>query len=258
MADSDSFIHEVTEEVRRDRLFAFFRRWGWLMALAVVVLVGTAAYFEWRSSQEQASAQAFGDAVIRALDSDDAGERQAALEAVATDGPGAEMLRALLIAGEEAQAGDAEGAAERLRAIADREDMPERYRDLARLKAQMLDPGDRAEALAMLDRMAQPGAPYRALAIEQQAYMALNDGDVDGALELLRDLQSDAEASPGLQQRVAQVIVAVESGASLVDEPLPEPEAGADPAAAEDAAADGPDTADPVDGDGAEAPAEEE
>ena len=29
MSDTDSFIDEVTEEVRRDALFAQFRRYGW-------------------------------------------------------------------------------------------------------------------------------------------------------------------------------------------------------------------------------------
>jgi len=29
MSDTDSFINEVTEEVRRDRLYGMFRRWGW-------------------------------------------------------------------------------------------------------------------------------------------------------------------------------------------------------------------------------------
>jgi hypothetical protein len=33
MANTDSFIDEVNEEVRRDRLFAFFRKWAWLAVL---------------------------------------------------------------------------------------------------------------------------------------------------------------------------------------------------------------------------------
>ena len=33
MANNDGFINEVSEEVRRDRLYAFFRKWGWLIGL---------------------------------------------------------------------------------------------------------------------------------------------------------------------------------------------------------------------------------
>ena len=42
MSDSDSFIDEVTEEVRRDRLFGYFRRYGWIAAVVIVVVVGGA------------------------------------------------------------------------------------------------------------------------------------------------------------------------------------------------------------------------
>ena len=40
MSNPDSFIDEVTEEVRRDKLFALFRKWGWVGVLLVVVIVG--------------------------------------------------------------------------------------------------------------------------------------------------------------------------------------------------------------------------
>ena len=30
MSNPDSFIEEVTEEVRRDKLFALFRKYGWI------------------------------------------------------------------------------------------------------------------------------------------------------------------------------------------------------------------------------------
>ena len=42
MSESDSFIQEVTEEVRRERLFRYLRRYGWIGVVAVVVI---AAFF---------------------------------------------------------------------------------------------------------------------------------------------------------------------------------------------------------------------
>lgn len=224
MSDSDSFINEVTEEVRRDKLFALFRKWGWLAALVILVIVGGAAFFEYRRAQIAATAESFGDAVVTALEAETSADRITELEAIEAEGAGADMLLALLIAGQETEDGDAEAAATRLRAIASRDDMPERYRDLALLKAHMLSPEERAEADVLLDRLARPGAPYRALAIEQQAYVMIEDGDLDGGMALLEELLSEASATPGLQDRVRQLIVALQSGAQLVDIPLPEPE----------------------------------
>ena len=52
MSDTDSFIDEVTEEVRRDRLFLLLRRWGWVGVLAVILIVGGAAFNEIRKGAD--------------------------------------------------------------------------------------------------------------------------------------------------------------------------------------------------------------
>ncbi|WP_227285966.1 hypothetical protein [Boseongicola sp. H5] len=234
MANSDSFINEVSEEVRRDRLFALLRRWGWAAALAVLVLVGGAAWNEYRRAQANTQAQAFGDALLQALDNNDADARMAALAAVPAETPEAEIILALLQAGEEAEGG---AAAARLRALAGNPDLPRRYSDLALLKAQMLAPAEPGEAMATMDRLAQPGAPYRALAMEQQAYIRLGEGDFEAGLQILRQLQSEPQTTPGLQQRTMQLIVALEARATLTDA------AEAPAATAEDSVTEGADAA---------------
>ena len=50
MSETDSFIEEVAEEVRRDRLFKMFRRYGWIAALVVIVIVGAASWNEYRKA----------------------------------------------------------------------------------------------------------------------------------------------------------------------------------------------------------------
>ena len=36
MSDTDSFIDEVTEEVRKDRLYGYLRRYGWIAVLVIL------------------------------------------------------------------------------------------------------------------------------------------------------------------------------------------------------------------------------
>ncbi len=239
MSNSDSFIDEVTEELRRDRLFALMRRWGWLAALIVLGLVGGAAFFEYQRAQDRAAAEAFGDAVIAALDAADPEARVAALDAVPADTPEARMVVALLAAGEVARGGEgAAAAATRLRAAADLPDVPRRYRDLALLRAEMLDPSDPATARLVLGTMAEPGAPFAALAEEQLALLDIREGDLEAGLDRLRSLERSAAATPGLQQRASQLIVALEAGSLLTDAaPEPEPAPEADPAPADPAPA---------------------
>ena len=44
MSDTDSFIEEVSEEVRRDKLYATFKKYGWIAALFILVVVGGATW----------------------------------------------------------------------------------------------------------------------------------------------------------------------------------------------------------------------
>jgi hypothetical protein len=218
MSNTDSFIDEVTEEVRRDRLFALFRRWGWLAVLVVIGIVATAAWFEYSRAQDRAKAQAFGDALLVALDGGDAGARVAALSAIATDNPEAQILLALLAAAETAPgAADAADVATGLRAAAEAGNLPRRYRDLAVLKAELLAPSEPTAARLIFDVLAAPGAPYAMLAEEQLALLDLRGGDTAAAVERLQLIARNAAATPGLQERAAQLIVAIEAGASLID-----------------------------------------
>lgn len=215
MSETDSFIDEVTEEVRRDKLFAVFRKYGWIGVAAVLLIVGGAAFSEWRKARDRAAAESFGDAVVAALDSDDPAARVAALDAIAAAGDGEAAVRRavtqFLAADEALKAGDRAGALTRLEALAADAALSDDYRQLARLKAVILA-GASMEAAARdaaLAELAQPGAPFRALAMEQQAVALMADGKTDEALALARQVLQEPDATPGLQRRVTQLIVAL-------------------------------------------------
>ena len=215
MSESDSFIDEVTEEVRRDKLFAVFRKYGWIGVLAVLLIVGGAAFNEWQKARVRSAAEGFGDAVVAAMDTEDPAARVAALDAISTGGGGEPAARRavtqFLAADEALKAGDRAGALNRLEALAAEPGLPDDYRQLARLKAVILAGAsmDAAARDAALAELAQPGAPFRALAMEQQAVALTADGKTDEALALARQVLQEPDATPGLQRRVTQLIVAL-------------------------------------------------
>lgn len=47
MSNTDSFVEEVTDELRNDQLFAAMRKYGWIAAVAVVAIVGGASWNEY-------------------------------------------------------------------------------------------------------------------------------------------------------------------------------------------------------------------
>ncbi len=211
MSDSDSFIDEVTEEVRRDRLFGYVRRYGWLAVLCVVLLVGGAAWNEWRKAAERQRAQEFGDAILAALERPERADRADALAAVEAPGADGDAVLALLTAAEEG-GDDPAGAARRLLALADSTgDVPQAYRQLATLKAVAIPESglDAADRRMRLEGLTQAGGLVRLLAEEQLALLEIESGNRDAALERLQRIVEDAEATAGLRQRAAQVIVAL-------------------------------------------------
>jgi len=208
VSNNESFIDEVTDEVRREKLYGYLRRYGWIAVACVLLLVGGAAFNEYRNAQARNQAQAVGDALFSALEESTPEDRAAALAAVDADGEAAAVSQMLLAATQE-EAADIAGAAATLNALASDPDTPEMYRDLAAFKAATLPTVDTAARMAALDALSQPGQPFALLAQEQLAYLTLQGGDVDGAVEILRRIEEDAAVTRGLRERVQTLMVAL-------------------------------------------------
>lgn len=218
MSNPDSFIEEVTEEVRRDKLFAAFRKYGWIGGLAVVAIVGGAAWNEWQKAQATARAEGFGDAMLEALDTGGTVERREAMAAVPADG--AQLaIRSLMLASDPAE--DKAATMTALEALIADTSQPEIYRDMAQLRRVMVAGADLAVAdrRAALESISTPGRAFRTLAAEQLAYLLIEEGKRDEAIAALTALMQDQEAPQGLRGRAAQVITAL--GGSLPDPAAP-------------------------------------
>ena len=204
MSDTDSFIDEVTEEVRRDRLFGYFRRYGWIPAVIILALVGGTAYSEWSKSVVAQAAQVRGDALLDALDVQDKPESISALSSIVAQ-EDTDVVASFLLAGL-----DQSLASELLTAIAENMDQPKYIRDLARLKlAATPDAASKDEAVSILTDLSAPGGLYRNAATEILVALELQRGNRDVALVLLQSHVQDAGATQAQVQRMGELIVAL-------------------------------------------------
>lgn len=205
---NDSFIDEVTEDLRRDRLFGLFRRFGWLALALILMLVAGVTYREYSQSRAAAKAEAWGDAVLMAEAS---GDPAAILKVDADGSPRRQTLAALLAAAGWVDAGSNDAAADALGSVVSQQDADSILHDLAELKLVMLhgssmNAADRDAALARLSRV---GAPFELLALEQKAVALIEAGRTEDSITLIRQIQQKDGLSEALRRRLSEMMIAL-------------------------------------------------
>ena len=207
MSESDSFITEVTEEVRRDKLFKTFKKYSWVLGLVVVGIVGGTAYNEWNKSALETQAQSTGDLMRVAIDTADPD----ILAEIAADDISAAVIAKLQLSAILAESGDIQGAIVALRQITADDGLSDVYSHLAMLKVLMLSAPemDADERDGMIATLALETAPYRLLAVEQRALQNIRDGQIDAALDDLKQILADETVSQGLRNRAQQLTISL-------------------------------------------------
>ena len=211
MSETDSFIKEVTDEVRKDRMFRRWKKYGPYAVAGVVAVVAVSAGLNWMKHREVQQARNTGGAFL-ASDIASVADQQVLIGSV--EGPAAVLAR-LRLAAATAEAGDGQAAAALYRQVAGEAGLHRAYADLARLQAVRVGVAamDSAEAIAELDALSAEGAPYRLLAMELRAMVRLNAGDAAAAHADLAAIIGDPQVTRESSQRAAALLLS--SGGEL-------------------------------------------
>ena len=209
MSETDSFIDEVSEEVRKDRLFVLMRKYGWIAVLAVLLVVSGTAYREYSRSANAVKAQQTGDAILAALELGTDADRAQALGKIDSGNQNSQSVLNLLQAAELLNAEQNEGAALALQGVGALAEVDVEYRELAEFKKLLFEDSGLSDAqrLADLTAIATSASPYRLLAQEQIALIELGYGQTEAAINRLSGLMEDASVSEGLRQRASQLLI---------------------------------------------------
>jgi len=218
VSDSDSFIQEVSEEVRRDRMFRLWRRYAPAVLGGVVLAVGATAFSAWRDHSRATAAQEMGARMIAAGAAAAPAARAEAFLALAdaADG-GAATLARLRAAAELAAAGDAGGAAQAYGRIAEAADTEPAFAAFAAYRAAVLaaPQAGAAATIATLTPLTAEGGPFRLLALEARAAAHLALGDRAAARADLDAVAADPLATENLRARAREALATL--GAQAVN-----------------------------------------
>ncbi len=203
---SDLF-NEIDEEVRRDKVLDFWMRHrNALIALAVLIVLGTAGYTSWQK-HVRTKAEAIAARFEAAIEDSRAGrnaDAEASLRGLVLDAPdGYKVLTRLRLASEEGKQDAAKGIVA-FDALANDVSVPEVLRDLARYRAAVLasDTLDQAALSKRLEPLTVKIGPWTGLAQELIGLAAFKAGDFDGAGRMFDAIVIDRNAPTSLKQRV--------------------------------------------------------
>jgi hypothetical protein len=229
--ETDSFVQEVDESLRQDRIMALARRYGlWVAGAFVVALLGVSGWMLWKDQTLKASrahAEEYAAAQRMAREGNLEGAK-AEFERLTGDGPEvyrvmARMEHAALVALE----GDLQAAVTEFDQAAEEADDP-LMREMAQLRAAYLvaETQDFAALQARLQPLIESESRLSYLARELLAIEAWEAGDNDLARDTLENLTLAFDAPETVRER-AQIALAVigpapaASADGAVDAPAP-------------------------------------
>lgn len=209
-------FQEIEDDLKHEQYQRLWKRYGnWLIVLAVLIVLATAAFVfirEHRQAQRLEASAAYNEALIAALSDPTAAD--AALTALAEKGGSYGALARLERAGLAATNGDEADAARQYRLLADDSSVDDQLRALARMlwAYHGFNAGEDLAAIeADMQKIADEGGAWRHMAHEILAAIAMANGDTERAKEQFGLIADDADAPQAIRARASEALAALGS-----------------------------------------------
>ena len=195
-------MQEVSDEVRRDRLFGFFRRYAWIGICLILLLVAAAGLNEYWKSQLKLVAEQNGDELREVLENyqktADPTQYYLYLNEDMPGKPLAVLNHNFLISSE----GNNEKKQAQLQAVASNLKLPVALRDLAKLYEAYIFESDFDRKMDQLNALSGPDRPYRVLAIEAKVDLLIGNNAFEDALIEIDQIETALSPSSQITARI--------------------------------------------------------
>jgi hypothetical protein len=226
---NEAFLREVDENLRREQLETFAKRYGtWLIAAVVIFLAAVAGWIYWQNKQqEKASAQS--EELMSIYNDIGGGRTEVAKRRLQPlESSGNKMVRALAFLTEAAIALDGNDRATALskyRSIASDDGLPDAYRNLALIRATALefDTIKPEDVISRLEPLTKPGNPWFGSAGELTAMAYVKKGQLDKAARLFTAMSDDKTVPETIRNRATQIAGTLEVESAALAQPTAQP-----------------------------------
>ena len=219
--NDDTFIREVNEELRSERLQTVWKRFRPLIiagAVLIVVGVAGAGIFEWWQARESsASGDRFLTAITNANDKK-TDEAMKELEALTRDGFGSyPVLARMRLAALKAEKGDTKAAIADFLAIGQDGGVPKAMRNASKIRAAwlMVDQSSYDEVAAQIEELAAATSPVRHSARETLGLAAYKAENYAKAREWMQQIVDDNDAPAGARTRARMILSLITASGKL-------------------------------------------
>ena len=205
MVESESFIKEVSEEVKRDRLFKALNKFKWPLFALIVLLVGAVGGYEYYKYDKKTKAQKNGEFLISAIEGLKE-NGQTVTEKIDN------KFTAVLIKLNEAkyfeEKGDMKSASAAYNYIISKYGENKFFNHYSKFQLYLMDPAKSlsdVKKIKILDELSAPDGPLKLLALEQKLYVYVKTDDLENIKLQINLILSDQAITPEQVSRIRNV-----------------------------------------------------
>ena len=205
MVESESFIKEVSEEVKRDKLFKLLNKFKWSLFSLIILLVGAVGGYEYYKFDKKARAQKNGEFLVSAIENLE-NNGQTVTEEI--DNEFISVLIKLNEAKYFEEKGDIKSATEAYKHIISNYVENKFFNHYSKLQLYLMDPAkslSEKEKIEVLDELSAPDGPLKLLALEQKLYLYVKINDLDNIKLQVKLILSDQATTPEQVIRIKEV-----------------------------------------------------
>jgi hypothetical protein len=220
---NETFLREVDENLRRDRMRDFGKKYGaWLVVAMVLFLVASGGFIWWQQhklQQSEKQVQQLAE-IFKNIGAGAPGNAPQQLDELAEDGGKAVRATALFTRAALAiQQNDLKLAIAKYAQIAGDSTLPQPYRDAAVIRQTALefDQLQPQQVIARLQPLTKPGNPWFGTAGEMTAMALIKQGQKAQAAQLFAAIAKDTSVPDQIRARSVQIAstLGVDASAAL-------------------------------------------